>query len=281
MTKKMSQNSRVKKIVIVNSDADKAHVEEFIKQLNPYSEKNILSVWYSGLILPGSDIDEVLNDVICNCDVVVFWISSDLWSNNYIFDYFSNNISLLSKSAKIIPIYARHTSGFDTFPFFQESINNILPKSNEPIPLDNFNKKDLWFENVASEILGALSLSNKKRIIKSKNIWQRMSVESRISIILIIITTIIAVIMQTPSFIADFWEIEKNKLNNHSTLNVESDNCIFPEMYNEDTLYILITRFEDFEKENDTECYGRNIERRLDFISKTKKLPLRFCYKNR
>ncbi|MFN0175685.1 MAG: tetratricopeptide repeat protein [Saprospiraceae bacterium] len=56
--------------------------------------------------------------------------------------------------------------------------------------------------------------------------------------------------------------------------------CGFPAHFVRDTLYVLITRFEDFENENDTECYGRNIERRIDALVQSHKLPIQFCYRD-
>jgi len=59
-----------------------------------------------------------------------------------------------------------------------------------------------------------------------------------------------------------------------------ANSCFFPAHLVSDTLYVLITRFEDYENESDTECYGRGIELRIDQLVRSHKLPIRFCYRD-
>jgi tetratricopeptide (TPR) repeat protein len=52
----------------------------------------------------------------------------------------------------------------------------------------------------------------------------------------------------------------------------------FPVQFVQDTLYVLITRFEDLQPKDGLECYGRGIERRIDELAQARKLAIRFCY---
>ncbi|MBC7776706.1 MAG: hypothetical protein H7246_14830, partial [Phycisphaerae bacterium] len=52
----------------------------------------------------------------------------------------------------------------------------------------------------------------------------------------------------------------------------------FPDKFDSTTLYILITRFEDYANVNETECYGRGIESRVDVLKNQRNLPVRIHY---
>ena len=52
----------------------------------------------------------------------------------------------------------------------------------------------------------------------------------------------------------------------------------FPDKFDSTTLYILITRFEDYANFNETECYGRSIESRIDVLKNQRNLPVRIHY---
>ena len=60
-----------------------------------------------------------------------------------------------------------------------------------------------------------------------------------------------------------------------SNISETSVDCGFPKIFKNDSLYILITRFEDYISKNDAECYGEALRRRID----AKKLPINICYR--
>ncbi len=54
--------------------------------------------------------------------------------------------------------------------------------------------------------------------------------------------------------------------------------CSFPKKFQKDTLYVLVTRFEDDIEKIESKCYGRSLQSRIDQIREQKKIPLRVCY---
>jgi tetratricopeptide (TPR) repeat protein len=55
----------------------------------------------------------------------------------------------------------------------------------------------------------------------------------------------------------------------------------FPKKFQKDSLYVLVTRFEDYISKKQTECFGRSLVSRIDVISTEKKLPVRLYYNDR
>ena len=53
-----------------------------------------------------------------------------------------------------------------------------------------------------------------------------------------------------------------------------AESCGFPKEFRDDSLYILITRFEDYISKNEADCFGMALMRRID----AKKMPIRICY---
>jgi tetratricopeptide (TPR) repeat protein len=52
----------------------------------------------------------------------------------------------------------------------------------------------------------------------------------------------------------------------------------FPKKFQKDSLYVLVTRFEDYTSKKETECFGRSLVSRMDVIINQKKLPVRYYY---
>ena len=53
-----------------------------------------------------------------------------------------------------------------------------------------------------------------------------------------------------------------------------TESCGFPKEFRDDSLYILITRFEDYISKNEADCFGMALLRRID----AKNMPIRICY---
>lgn len=53
-----------------------------------------------------------------------------------------------------------------------------------------------------------------------------------------------------------------------------AESCGFPKEFRDDSLYILITRFEDYISKNEADCFGMALLRRID----AKNMPIRICY---
>jgi len=110
--------------------------------------------------------------------------------------------------------------------------------------------------------------------------WKRITPDGWVGIALGVVAIIVGGYFAYPSFVADSIEIKEYEKKKTEAVSPPTTGCGFPPYFVRDTLYVLITRFEDFEKENDTECWGRNIERKIDEIVKKRKMPVRFCYRN-
>lgn len=54
--------------------------------------------------------------------------------------------------------------------------------------------------------------------------------------------------------------------------------CNFPEKFQKDTLYILITRFEDYINKTETTCFGRSLRDRIDVKANKNHIPIKICY---
>lgn len=80
------------------------------------------------------------------------------------------------------------------------------------------------------------------------------------------------------SYAADRQKYQAQAQKESSSPAASDAGCGFPVHFVQDTLYVLITRFEDFQNENGSECYGRGIERRIDQLVQSRKIPVVFCY---
>lgn len=54
--------------------------------------------------------------------------------------------------------------------------------------------------------------------------------------------------------------------------------CEFPKIYNQDTLYILVTRFESDVNKVETGCFGKALRDRIDQKANQHHIPIRVCY---
>jgi tetratricopeptide (TPR) repeat protein len=54
--------------------------------------------------------------------------------------------------------------------------------------------------------------------------------------------------------------------------------CYFPEKFQKDTLYILITRFEDYINKTETTPFGRSLRDRIDSKANKNHIPIKICY---
>jgi tetratricopeptide (TPR) repeat protein len=54
--------------------------------------------------------------------------------------------------------------------------------------------------------------------------------------------------------------------------------CYFPKKFQKDTLYILITRFEDYFNKTETTCFGRSLRDRIDVKANKNHIPIKICY---
>lgn len=106
--------------------------------------------------------------------------------------------------------------------------------------------------------------------------WKRLTLGERVGTVL----AVLAIVVGVPSFFKDCRGNQGGEVEEVEVSESSDSGCGFPARFVRDTLYVLITRFEDFENENDTECWGRNIERKIDELVQKRRMPVRFCYRD-
>jgi tetratricopeptide (TPR) repeat protein len=67
----------------------------------------------------------------------------------------------------------------------------------------------------------------------------------------------------------------KSFTKNDSIVTIDSLDCGFPKKFKDDSLYILITAFENDAQRFSSDCFGQSLLRRID----AKKMPIKICYR--
>jgi tetratricopeptide (TPR) repeat protein len=171
---------------------------------------------------------------------------------------------------EIIKSQEKYTKGYLGFGSIQEyiKINSQLVTNFRQIPITQttntkgFHPFAIWNNKIEDKI----DLANPQEKTNAKDKNRRNVVV--LLMILIIITILIIFFIKT-NFKDKSGEVETQKV---------SLGCDFPKKFNGDSLYILITGFEDDSKRFKADCHGTSINRRIDFIKNEKKLPIKICY---
>lgn len=264
--------SQSKSLVIINAEADSAIIVEFRKRLAPLESNGQLYLWDSGNILPGADRMEAIQKALQRADMIAFWISPDLWHNNLEFDFVCNHVGLIQPLAQVVPIVARHAT-WEVLPSLKKYTHNALPLNKQPMPIGNKGQEDAWLDEVASSVAQRLGLLEKKTVIK-QSFWSRVTPDGRLGGFISILAIIVGAILAGPSYCGQNEEAAKQKPV------TELDPCLeFPQRFVRDTLYVLITRFEDFEKQI-AQCYGETMRWHIYSLAKNRHLPIQVCYQN-
>jgi len=113
--------------------------------------------------------------------------------------------------------------------------------------------------------------------------WENPKVMGKIALWSLITTLLLGIIgfiqshyLGNPSREKDSRELESLETQNQSS---PDPGCGFPAHFVRDTLYVLITRFEDTQEESAENPYGKNIERRIDILSDSLRKRIVFCYR--
>jgi len=110
--------------------------------------------------------------------------------------------------------------------------------------------------------------------------WKRITPDGWVGIALGVVAIFVGGYFAYPSFVADSYEVEAFETKKKSSAGSSSyPGCGFPPYFVRDTLYVLITCFEDPEDANAGNPYGIGIERRIDILSDSLNLPIVFCYR--
>lgn len=104
-----------------------------------------------------------------------------------------------------------------------------------------------------------------------KKIW------SIISAVIVFIIAMLSGFSDVPQGFQNFKQFTINLLSDKDSINYKP----FPEKFQKDNLYVLVTRFEDYTSKKQTECFGRSLVSRIDAITTEKKLPVRLYYNDK
>jgi len=267
--------SKPKSLVIFHAEADSAVVVELRKHLAPLESNGKLYVWDSRHIPPGANQLEAIQEALQGADMIALWISPDLWHNNPEFDFMSNHASLIPPTAQVVPIIARHAT-WEALPFLKQYAPNALTFNQQPMPIGNKGQEDAWMDEVTSSIAQRLGLLERKPARKQP-FWKNITPDGWLGASLAILAILVGVYFAYPSFMADSNKDDvkvKQKPATEPDLRLD-----FPDRFVSDTLYVLITRFEDFEKQS-AQCYGETMRWHIYALAKNRNLPIQVCYQN-
>lgn len=265
-------------LVILHAKADSAAVAELGKRLAPMESNGHLRIWDGGDIPPGANREEAIQAALQGADMVAFWVSPDLWHDNDEFDFVCNTAGLIPPTAQVVPIIARHAT-WEALPFLKQYGSNVLPTDQQPMPSQGKEPQDAWMNDVASSVAQKLGLMEPKSVAM-RPFWKRITPDGRLSAVLTVIGLLVAIVSAYLAYLA-LGSGNEGKLSTPNAAERRLDTgCGFPVHFVQDTLYVLITRFEDYENEGGSECYGRGIERRIDQLVQSRKMPVIFCYRD-
>lgn len=104
----MNNNIAIK-IFISYSHKDESLCKELLNHLSPLIRSGIINEWYDRKIIPGEDWDLIIKEELVSSDIVLFLVSSDFLSSDYIFENeIQTSLELKEKEEiEIVPIMLR------------------------------------------------------------------------------------------------------------------------------------------------------------------------------
>ena len=138
----------MKKLFISYSKSDKAHLEDFKKQLSPYRRQNLVEIWDDSKIGPGEEWDKVIKRELAAADIIVLLISADLINTDYIWDVEMKEAMERNDrgEATVIPVIIR-SCAWEKAPFGKL---NALPEKG--VPVEKWNNRDEAWTQVVKRI---------------------------------------------------------------------------------------------------------------------------------
>lgn len=278
----MKNRTQVKQLLIIHADEDAADVQKLEKVLLPWTANGRLNIWRQDQALPGHDKAAAYQMALEQADLVAVWVSPAIWEKqqdlNTLEQFF---LGVKPGQTTLCPILGRQTAAWETHDIFSGFTQNVLPANRQPMPTQEKDRQDAWLSGVASGLLERLGLVTPRqhRLVA---LWSRLGLGERISIGLAAISIFITLIygafqlyLAYPSYQAD-----KNQLELTGAPTRPIDDGAFPKTFVKDSLYVLITRFEDDKNLHDTKCYGTGIEWHINQLVRDKRLPIRTSYRD-
>jgi tetratricopeptide (TPR) repeat protein len=277
----MSSGEKQKLLVVIHAETDTPEVQKLEKSLSPLTITQQLRVWHSGNAPLGEDRQAALLAALQHADAVAFWVSPDLWTNNSDFDFVQANISSIPAQTPVIPILGRPAAAWEMIPVLGSRAKNAIPASQQPMPAQA--GQDEWLSAAAQNLANTLGFKIKP-VNSYHSRWRNLGIEAKTGIIIGILGLLIAIVYGTiqsflaiPSYRQDS---AQNELLKTPKITALVNECSFPPEFKRDSLFILITRFEDDENEHETRCYGTSIAWRINDIAAKSRLPIRTCYRD-
>jgi tetratricopeptide (TPR) repeat protein len=262
----MQHSESTKSLIIIHASADASAVAEFRKRLAPLEIRDQLRIWDLDDIQPGVMRQEAIFTALQGANIVVFWISPDLWTDNSDFNIFLNTKNIIPLTSQVVPIIARHCT-WEVLPFLEQHAANAIPADKQPMPGDSKELKDAWMDLAARDVVRKLGL-NLPKLSTSRPFFKKITPDGKLGVV--IATIFLAVIL----YLA-------NRHSNAQSPSSQASPCIdFPVRFVRDSLFVLITRFEDYQNERHLECYGEAMRWHINALAQKKQLPIRVCYRD-
>jgi len=259
----MPQAPSTKSLVIIHAQADSTAVAEFGKHLAPLASGGQLQMWSGRDIPPGGNRLNAIQAALQGADMVAFWVSPDLWAENDEFDFVCQNAALIPPTAQVVPLIARHAT-WEALPFLKQYASHAIPTDQQPMPSGGKEPQDAWMDGIARTIAQKLGLIAPKRVA-AQQFWKKITPDGKLNAVIAIVAILISI------FISYKGCPPQRK----------PDYCLdFPAHFVPDTLYVLITKFEDFRDKHDGKCYGEAMRWHINDLAEERRLPINVCYRD-
>lgn len=264
-----------KRLVVIHAPADSEQLEELEKQLAPLKDTGKLSLWHQGKVRAGEMPEDALQGALQPADMVLLWVSPDLWYENPLYRQLLQNQRLIPASCQVIPLIARE-SNWEDEPFLQKFSNSAIPAGRRPAPAGKGSQRDAWFAAVAREIAERLSLAIPKPK-PAPPLWKRKGIWFALAAIFLLAAAGVGYRINKNRHPA-----EKEKAGVPAPEKGRASNaCGFPEAFDPNALYIVIASFDDSREKTETDQALRpSLVNRIDNwkILNRKELPVHICH---
>ncbi len=202
--------SEPKRVCIIHSNADISQVRELAKVLRPLQDEYAITLWYSDVVPPGDVFETEFLTFLATADMVLIWVSADLWHDAEPYQWLKQNMGLMKQGAIVAPLSARHVVWHGNS-FLETYRKNIIPAGGSTMPMGDTATRDAWFAQVANGIAAKLDLKttllddtkSDKHQIKKTIFWRRWTFWGWLIPVLI---SLVALFLQIPSFLADDYD---------------------------------------------------------------------------
>lgn len=269
----MKAQKTKKSVAIIHSLADARQVNELCKQLKPLEEAGKLSLWRHDEVGAGQEREKALREALAQADMILIWVSADLWDENSVYELLKQNQGLIPGNCQVAPAIAR-ASNWEDEPFLKKFAADAIPADRQPVPAEQGSRRDAWFAAVAREVARRLGLPVSE-VGKAPPFWKRRLAKLVAAAVILLLALIaVARLINQEGEKTFLEETGANKPKEAPKGNA----CNFPDTFDPKTLYIIIPRFEDhLSGTQDEQAYGPKLVSLIDNIKSREKLAIKIC----